>query len=696
MAASLPPSPDDDDAFRDDDLAPADDDDVLGGDLPGLLDAAVVGAAADAAPTVARRRRCFDDDTLLAYVGLPEGDEGGAGDGVPAAADDAPPPMDYPEPPLRSETVADLLARVPGGEFADPGDAAGVAVSGVDDDAACAQPGDLFVCALTGPALEAALADAAAAGAVAALVSEPVPNAPLPLAFSAAPATLGGAAAHALYGHPTAALATVLYVGGPGKTTAAWLTRGVLEEAGCLTGMLGSLEYALHADRLDGTGAPWVPTEADPTLDRDCSTAFHVAPHLGKYPQPARVTSAVRLARVAAGCADRGAGAAVLELSAAAVAAGAALGASIDVAVFVGSPLADDGTPDSAGLEAIASLFGTLSDPDGQRAVINADDAAAPAIAAAASRVPAVTYALYNRGADVFCAKARFSLWETELLVRTPVGELSIASPLVCRHNAYNVVAAVAAGLAVAPGGSSLDLKTIVRGVEATEVVPGRCEAVDEGQPFAVVVDAARTPDALGRLLDGVREAGARRVILVVGAPGERHRALRPFLGEVAHYKADVVILTNDNPRGEAPHEVVADIVSGFPDSVLADNAAAAYPPGFLQDPGRVDEAALEFLWAAAREHGRHVCEDRWMAIRWAVGTAAAPDDVVLLVGKGADDYQEYVDADGRPLKGWFDDRVEARNALARAVDLWGVAALDRSELPWAEWEEREPRLGTV
>ena len=151
-----------------------------------------------------------------------------------------------------------------------------------------------------------------------------------------------------------------------------------------------------------------------------------------------------------------------------------------------------------------------------------------------------------------------------------------------------------------------------------------------------------------------------------------------------------------DASGGEAPHEVVADIVSGFPDSVLADNAAAAYPPGFLQDPGRVDEAALAFLWAAAREHGRHVCEDRWMAIRWAVGTAAAPDDVVLLVGKGADDYQEYVDADGRPLKGWFDDRVEARNALARAVDLWGVAALDRSELPWAEWEEREPRLGTV
>jgi len=370
-------------------------------------------------------------------------------------------------------------------------------------------------------------------------------------------------------------------------------------------------------------------------------------------------------------------------------------------------------------MRAIESLFENLTDPDRQRAVVNADDPAAERVCAAAARggAPAVTYALYNRAADVFCQRARFGLWESELLVRTPVGALSLSTPLVCRHNAYNALAAVAAGLAVTvpattdedPGGGdgapqqrALDLRTIVRGVEATEVVPGRAEAIDEGQPFAVIVDAARTPDALGRLLDGVREAGAKRLILVMGCEGGRPRASRPFMGEVAHYKADVVIVTSDNPRNEDPRAIVADVVAGFPDEILAHNARVPYQPGFLQDPGRVSPAELEFLWSSAHEHSRYVCEDRWMAIRWAVGTAAA-EDAVLIVGKGAEDFQEWVRPSrkggengngGETVRGWFDDRVEARNALVRAADLWGVAALDRSELPWAEWDEREARLG--
>ena len=83
------------------------------------------------------------------------------------------------------------------------------------------------------------------------------------------------------------------------------------------------------------------------------------------------------------------------------------------------------------------------------------------------------------------------------------------------------------------------------------------------------------------------------------------------------------------------------------------------------------------------------------MAIRWAIGTAAA-DDAVLIVGKGCEDFQEWIrpGKDGETVRGWFDDRVEARNALVRAADLWSVAALDRSELPWMEWDEREARLG--
>jgi UDP-N-acetylmuramyl tripeptide synthase len=77
-----------------------------------------------------------------------------------------------------------------------------------------------------------------------------------------------------------------------------------------------------------------------------------------------------------------------------------------------------------------------------------------------------------------------------------------------------------------------------VQGIEATEVVPGRCEVIDEDQSFGVIIDSASTPKALSRLLDSVRDMGPRRIVLVVGCEGERERDSRPFIGEIAHYKA--------------------------------------------------------------------------------------------------------------------------------------------------------------
>ena len=80
--------------------------------------------------------------------------------------------------------------------------------------------------------------------------------------------------------------------------------------------------------------------------------------------------------------------------------------------------------------------------------------------------------------------------------------------------------------------------QTIVQGIEATEIIPGRCEVIDEDQPFGCVVDAADTPAALSRLMDGLQECRPKRLILVLGSPGGADPAQRPFMGEIAHYKA--------------------------------------------------------------------------------------------------------------------------------------------------------------
>ena len=87
-------------------------------------------------------------------------------------------------------------------------------------------------------------------------------------------------------------------------------------------------------------------------------------------------------------------------------------------------------------------------------------------------------------------------------------------------------------------------LQTIVQGIEATEIIPGRCEVIDEDQPFGCVVDAADTPGALSRLMDGLQECKPKRLILVLGCPGEVQEEKRPFMGEIAHYKVPASLQT--------------------------------------------------------------------------------------------------------------------------------------------------------
>lgn len=123
--------------------------------------------------------------------------------------------------------------------------------------------------------------------------------------------------------------------------------------------------------------------------------------------------------------------------------------------------------------------------------------------------------------------------------------------------------------------------------------MPGRFELIDEGQDFAVVVDYAHTPDALDVLLTTVRECGAKRIITVFGCGGDRDRSKRAYMGEIAHFKSDLVYITNDNPRSEAPDSIIQDIVSGFPKDVTDAYPGSVY--NFLTDIGNVHEVLRPF-----------------------------------------------------------------------------------------------------
>jgi len=324
---------------------------------------------------------------------------------------------------------------------------------------------------------------------------------------------------------------------------------------------------------------------------------------------------------VTAGC-----GACVMEVSSHALALRRVDGITFAAAIFTN--LTRDHLDFHADMEdyfaAKRRLFEML--PEGAPAVVNVDDPRGVALAESVARP--VTYAI-NRAADVAPGPLSFSLEGLEFDVRTPQGIAHAKSKLVGKPNVYNILAAVAATATL-----GIPVEAIEEGLNKLPGVPGRFEVTSSAaDDITVVVDYAHTDDALRNLLETARPLAARRLITVFGAGGDRDRTKRPLMGMVAARLSDVVVVTSDNPRSE--------------------------------DPGRIIDEVKRGAEPETRQRGAEVLTivDRRDAIARAVESAAS-GDVVLIVGKGHEKYQEI---NGRVLP--FDDVAVAREALeARRV----------------------------
>ncbi|MFL5954299.1 MAG: Mur ligase family protein [Gaiellaceae bacterium] len=196
----------------------------------------------------------------------------------------------------------------------------------------------------------------------------------------------------------------------------------------------------------------------------------------------------------------------------------------------------------------------------------------------------------------------------------TPDDEIPFRLKLRGRFNRANAAGAIAAARAL-----EIDEDAIARGIESLAGVPGRFESVEAGQPFAVIVDYAHTPDSLANVLQAARELGDGRLTVVFGAGGDRDREKRPLMGRAAAVNSDRAIVTTDNPRSEDPAAIAAQVADG----------------------------------------GLEVILDRRSAIERAIADANE-GDVVVIAGKGADTEMEI--AGGNVP---FDDRAVAREALS-------------------------------
>jgi UDP-N-acetylmuramoyl-L-alanyl-D-glutamate--2,6-diaminopimelate ligase len=499
----------------------------------------------------------------------------------------------------------------------------------ITDDSRTVVPGSLFI-ARPGTKDDGRkfIADAVKAGAVAILTDGPgasglaggvgVRGAAVVVArdVSRAAATM----AERFYGFPTSKLDLIGITGTNGKTTTAHLVHQILNGSGVRCGLIGTVVID------DGV---------------------EVAPAMLTTPP------ATELSRTFARMVESGCKSAAMEVSSHALDQGRVAGLHFDIAVFTnltGDHLDYHKTMDAYGA-AKAKLFEMLADEGQAWAIVNAEDAAATRMLRdCRARVLRCTVTEEGRTAlpsavawgtrDAGHQECRATIREMtmsgmQLLMTGPWGSFETHVRLVGRHNAMNALQAVAASYA-----AGIQPAALARQVAIAGAPPGRLEPVTTpGDPFAVLVDYAHTDDAMSKALTAVaplvRRRGGRddgRLSIVFGCGGDRDASKRPRMGRAAVELADVVYVTSDNPRTERPSDIITQILEGVPEGLRRKVVVDA-------DRRRAIGRAIEEIRAG---------------------------DVLIIAGKGHEDYQIVSDGRGGTVKHHFDDREVARAALAQ------------------------------
>jgi UDP-N-acetylmuramoyl-L-alanyl-D-glutamate--2,6-diaminopimelate ligase len=390
-------------------------------------------------------------------------------------------------------------------------------------------------------------------------------------------------AAAAFYGDPTADLKTVGVTGTNGKTTTAFLVRALLEAGGIRTGLLGTVKSVIGG------------------VEREVQRT---------------TPEAIDLQRTFREMLDHGDRACSMEVSSHALELRRADAIHFAAAIFTN--LTQDHLDFHPTMEAyFAAKRRLFVGADTAVSIVNVDNPYGARLATELNEP--ITFAL-RATATYSATHVRTDLGGSRFTVHGPDGQLEVASPLRGEFNVYNVLGALGAARAL-----GVPAQTCLDAIATAGQVPGRFETVDDGQPFAVIVDYAHTPDSLENVLTAARRLTNANLIVVFGCGGDRDRGKRPLMGEIARRLADRVIVTSDNPRNEDPEAVIEQILAGT-------------GPGVAHDA------------------------DRQQAIAQAIAEAE-PGDVVVIAGKGHEQGQEFE----RGRKVPFDDVTVAHEILRGA-----------------------------
>jgi UDP-N-acetylmuramoyl-L-alanyl-D-glutamate--2,6-diaminopimelate ligase len=410
------------------------------------------------------------------------------------------------------------------------------------------------------------------------------------------------------YQHPSQALRLIGVTGTNGKTTCTLLIAQLIavlqKRAGEKAGVIGTLGFGV----LDTTSVAPMAQQISAIHATGLTT-----------PDP------IGLQKILAQFVDKEVTAVALEVSSHSLVQGRVAALQFDTAIFTN--LTQDHLDFHGNLARYAKAKETLlTMPKLRHAIINADDAwAATLLQKIPAGVSALSFSIADSRAQVYLSNIILTAAGAGAHLHSPWGEAEITSPFMGKFNLSNLLAAISC-LCV----SGFALQDVVTQISQLQAAPGRMQAVSldgSNQDIHVIVDYAHTPDALDNSLRAIHEHKVARVWTVFGCGGDRDKTKRPLMGRIAETHSDYVILTNDNPRTEAPATIAADIIRGL-----------VNPNGCL------------------------VIADRALAIDFAV-QQAKPGDVILIAGKGHESYQIFAE---QTLP--FSDIQQARLALQRRL----------------------------
>ncbi len=470
-------------------------------------------------------------------------------------------------------------------------------ISGITEDSRRVEPGQLFV-ATKGVGVDSHLfiSDAVEAGAVAIVTEQPLSSySGVAVVEVSDSRDALGRLAHAMVGNPSVDMLVLAVTGTNGKTTTAYVLEAMLTAAGYNAGVLGTIEYRYAGQRLE---------------------AANTTP------------SSSQLARMFAEMKQAGVNAVAMEVSSHAADQRRISGIKFDGCILTN--ITQDHLDYHGTMEKYAAAKKLIFTDYLQRfaevrkrepvSVINMDDSVGARFLA--DMPGKVLTTGIDAKADYRARDINFGPEGATFRLEMANAVVEYNTHLVGMYNVQNVIGAIALA-----HGTGLSLDAIRDGLAALEVVPGRLEPVREGQPFLVLVDYAHTPDALERVLINAREMASGKLIVVFGCGGDRDPGKRPLMGKAAGDLADLIVVTNDNPRTEEAGLIAAGVMEGVDRSTASD-----------------DRISLIL--------------DRREAIRHALQLAKS-GDVVVIAGKGHEDYQII-----GTEKTHFDDREEARMFL--------------------------------